>query len=680
MDKTEKLRAAWSLYFSNNNINPIKTEDLSSFHITNAESVFFIFQLDDKKELVISNSAIYFQDVRWSLSNICKFAVYQSNSKIYLAGANGTVYCIKFLNNTDSDIFLSRVISMQEYWLYAATNGSKQRLELFNHASTALKDSIANSCIVQEEILYISQFLLKYTSFKKDIGLSLIEYRLCRGDFDSLLRCLPYLSPEINDDTLFRHVENLLKRHKPVNILINSKIYQGDKQPEIIRRINKILVDYANVTALKDKINAKNIRSYRDLLEELCNFPDANKEEYIKLWYKTMDSSMQIARESIIAQSSLNASTLECIDNYGMYLFNYAVLFNNKSVLSLFDTLNLKAFVSDETSPINAIFDPLFIAYFRNDLDTFNYLVTRSNDFIALGKTLTTIRERLQAEKTASSNPFDHAESIKILNDIKAQENYIAKLRATRIKNKIPWHTIREAEAKAESLKDRYNKVLAMEKRKVTGKRRDCYSQLKEEEQTVIEEIERLKDYYKNKYEKYVQYFNESEDAFINMMLFSYMNPDRFYRQALNNCSATVYSFNISFFVNNDYFSRFKNIHKQKSQTEQNRGESSQHKNDQKQSKEQYKQSQQSKQQQESNRKNNQQSSSTFKKEPKMSSVKKPYANSWFSPEAHKDLSVLKHEYRKLILKYHPDSPEGSAEIFIDIQNERNSIISKIGR
>lgn len=684
MDKTEKLRAVWSLYFSNNNINPTKTEDLSSFHITNAESIFFIFQLDDKKELVISNSAIYFQDVRWSLSNICKFAIYQSNSKIYLANATGTVYCIKFLNNTDSDIFLSRIISMQEYWLYAATNGSKQRTELFNHANIALKDSINSSCIVQEEILYISQFLLKYTSFRKEIGLTLIEYRLSRGDFNSLLRCLPYLSPEIDDNTLFHYVENLLRKHKPVNILINNNIFQEDSQPEIVRRISKTLVDYANISSLKDKINNKNIRSYRDLLEELCDSPDANKEEYIKLWYKTMDASLQIARESIIAQSSLNASTLECIDNYGMYLFNYAVLFNNKSVLSLYDSLNLKAFVSDEASPINAIFDPLFIAYFRSDLDTFNYLVTRSSDFIALGKTLTTIRDRLQAVKTASSNPFDHAESIRILNDIKAQENYIAKLKATRIKNKIPWHTIREAEAKADSLKDRYNRVLAMEKHKATDKRRDCYSQLKEEEQIVIEEIERLKDYYKNKYEKYVQYFNESEDAFINMMLFSYLNPEKFYKQALNNCCAIVYSFNNLFLVNSDYFSMFKNIHKQKSQTEQNRGESSQHQNDQKQSrdqsKEQYNQSQQRKQQQKSSRNNNQQSSSTFKEEPKISSVKKPYGNSWFSPEAHKDLSVLKHEYRKLIFKYHPDSPEGSAEIFIDIQNERNSIISKIGR
>lgn len=669
MNKSEKLRTAWSLYFLNNNINPIETEDLSLFHITKLESIFCIFQLDDKKELVITNSAIYFQDVRWSLSNICKFAIYQSSAKIYLANASGTIYCIKLVNNTDAENFLSRIISMQEYWLYAATNGTQQRLELFNHANTALKNSITNSTLVSEEILYISQFLLKHTSYRKEIGLTLIEYRLCRGDFDSLLRCLPYLSPEIDNDTLSRHIENLLRKHKPVNVLINSKLYQGDVQPEIIKKISVTLLEYANACTLKDKINAKNIRSYRELLVEMHNCPDVNKEEYIKLWHKVMDASIQIARESIIAQSSLSASTLECIDNYGMYLFNYAILFNNKSILSLFDTLNLSALVSD-ASPINALFDPLFIAYFRNDLETFNYLVTRSNDFISLGKTLTTIRERLHTEKTENFNPFDHAESIKILNDIKAQENYIAKIKATRTKNKIPWRTIREAEAKANFLKERYSKVLAMEEQKATDKRRNYYSQLKEEEQTVIEEIERLKNYYKNKYAKYVQYFNVCEDAYINMMLFSYLNPDKFYKQALTNCSEMAYSFNISFFVNSDYFSMFKNIHKQKSQKEQNR----------EQNKKQYKQRQQSKQHQDSNKRNSQQSSSTFKKEPKMSDVKKPYGNSWFSPEAHKDLSVLKHEYRKLILKYHPDNPEGSAEIFIDIQNERNSIISKIGR
>lgn len=678
MDKTEKLRAAWSLYFSNNKINPIKPKISSSLHITKQESVFFVFTLEDKKELVITNSAIYFQDVRWSLSNICKFAIYQTNERIYLANASGTIYNIKFNNVANAEQFLSCIISMQEYWLYAATNGSQQRLELFNHANTALKDSVANSSVVPEEILYISQFLLKYTSYRKEIGLSLVEYRLCRGDFDSLLRCLPYLSPEVNDDDLYCHIENLLKTHKPVSVLLNNKISQDKDQSEIIKKIGKTLQDYANVCNLKDKINSKNIRSYRDLLVELSQYPDINKNEYIILWYKAMYSSIQIARESIIAQSSLSSTTLECIDNYGMYLFNYAVLFNNKSVLSLFDTLNLRALIADEDSPINALFDPLFIAYFRNDLDTFNYLVTRSDDFIALGKTLTTIRERLHAEKIGSSNPFEYPESIKILNDIKAQENYIAKLRATRIKNNIPWHTIREAEAKADILKERYSKVLAMEKHKATDKRRDYYSQLKEEEQTVIEEVERLKDYYKSKYAQYVQFFSESEDAFINMMLFSYLNPDKFYGQALKNCSIFVYSFNISFLINGDYFSMFKNIHKKKSQNERNRNESSQHQSDSKQNREQHKQ--QNNQHKESSNSNNQQSGSTFKKEPKMSSVKKPYGNSWFSPEAHKDLSVLKHEYRKLILKYHPDNPEGSSEIFIDIQNERNIIISKTGR
>ena len=282
----------------------------------------------------------------------------------------------------------------------------------------------------------------------------------------------------------------------------------------------------------------------------------------------------------------------------------------------------------------------------------------------------------MSSEKNGSSTPFDHSESIKILNQIKTQENYIAKLKATRYKNKNSWHTIRAAEEKAIALQERYHQVLARENHLAHAKNHDRYSQLKEEEQSVIDEIERLKNYYKTKYSGYLEYFNASEDAFVNMMLYSYLHPDEFCKRAHIDCSVLVFYCNIPFLVNKNYFSKFNNIHKQKENSNQKtsgeQNSRTEHKQD--------RTYRQSKQQHSSNANEHRKTQSTFKKEAKVSDIKKPYGSSWFSPDAHKDLSVLKHEYRTLILIYHPDSPQGSAEIFIDIQNERNFIISKIGR
>lgn len=66
------------------------------------------------------------------------------------------------------------------------------------------------------------------------------------------------------------------------------------------------------------------------------------------------------------------------------------------------------------------------------------------------------------------------------------------------------------------------------------------------------------------------------------------------------------------------------------------------------------------------------------KKEEKQEEIKKPYGDSWFSPEAHRDIKMLQKEYRILAKKYHPDNPGGRGDIFADIQNERGTIIENM--
>ena len=48
LDKSEKLIAAWSLYFSNEKIQPVSIEK-SQFHITENETVFFQSKSNNNK-------------------------------------------------------------------------------------------------------------------------------------------------------------------------------------------------------------------------------------------------------------------------------------------------------------------------------------------------------------------------------------------------------------------------------------------------------------------------------------------------------------------------------------------------------------------------------------------------------------------------------------------------------
>ena len=59
------------------------------------------------------------------------------------------------------------------------------------------------------------------------------------------------------------------------------------------------------------------------------------------------------------------------------------------------------------------------------------------------------------------------------------------------------------------------------------------------------------------------------------------------------------------------------------------------------------------------------------------SSVKKPYGDSWFSPEAHRSVHKLREEYRALAKRYHPDvcKRTDSKEIFQDILNEQAQLL-----
>lgn len=61
--------------------------------------------------------------------------------------------------------------------------------------------------------------------------------------------------------------------------------------------------------------------------------------------------------------------------------------------------------------------------------------------------------------------------------------------------------------------------------------------------------------------------------------------------------------------------------------------------------------------------------------------VEKPYGDSWFSPEAHLDINILRTEYHNLAKTYHPDvsSLTYSTQLFQEILQEHADIIHKLG-
>lgn len=60
--------------------------------------------------------------------------------------------------------------------------------------------------------------------------------------------------------------------------------------------------------------------------------------------------------------------------------------------------------------------------------------------------------------------------------------------------------------------------------------------------------------------------------------------------------------------------------------------------------------------------------------------VVRPFGDSWFSPEAHRDRKKLKSEFNKLAKQYHPDIFKHplSNKIFQEILNERATILENM--
>lgn len=187
----------------------------------------------------------------------------------------------------------------------------------------------------------------------------------------------------------------------------------------------------------------------------------------------------------------------------------------------------------------------------------------------------------------------------------------------------------------------------------------DFIDKLKEDLAEVEMQIEQEREYFHVDLSRRVSRFKNEKDRFISSIRQFYEQPYRLYN-ALNSKKdkvRVVWGDGFFYFNIQDFF-EYEKEYKDYTNREEEAG-----------SKQKSAEKKQSGRDTGSKQKGN-----TYKKE----RIVRPYGNSWFSPEAHKDYRKLRVEYRDLAKKYHPDNKQGNEEIFKEINSEREYIMEKL--
>lgn len=673
MNKSQQLITIWTSYFNKENVTPISlSKNILIPHIPDKETIYETYETTEPANLVITNAAIYFSGIRWSLSNICKYAVHQLSNTILLIDSNFILTKIVCTSAATAHELILRILSMQNFWYPIATNGSIQRQALLDSAELALHTNFENDNRIPAEIEYSLKYLFSISEYSLKSGQLLLEYYVYSGNFDAFINLAEKLAAHHDTEKLCNLCNEWLSKYKPtkLNFTKAAHVSVTIKSKPLFNILANYWEQHKHSTSSANKLT-----SYDEFIKGYHSPSDITTED-LESWYRVSGPQLKIIREAFLNSSTISSEKfLLTRDNYGMTGYNYALLLHNKTVIKSIERFSLSdiSFINqndDEISTIDLLLSPFFIAYYTDDKDTFNYLITRSREFIALGKTLTTVRKQMSNLKNYSSKSALPKEAINIYAKIRTQEKYIAQLKATR----APYYELTKAQQTLAMLKVQYQNAIKNGKKEFTKQQKKLYDELKEEEQSIIEEIERIKQYYINKFEEICFKFENSNHNFVNMLLYSYKHPIEFINRGFINPQILISYANIPFYVDANYYSFTKNQQKAHSGSQK---QYNQHSKQQKeQSRKQGNAESHSSQQKNSNSKQTNTNTNTKQSE----KVNKPYSNNWFSPEAYSDLSVLKHEYRKLIMKYHPDNPNGSAEIFIDIQTERANIIEKLSR
>ena len=672
IENTKKL---WSDYFSHTSIT-ISAKDLSDarrkYRIPDTEDILEIYYnkhgLSKICVLVISNYAIYFDEIRWSLDNLCKYILIKNEQSYSISAINDITYILcpisVFSNNNNIDLY-NRILSMQNYLYNISAQAKSDRKKLYKYIATDAKNKLTEyralnnqtvqslSTFINEEdfTIYSAELLLKNAILRGKIS-SINYYLNSLEKYYDTAHITTWLNKYLTD--LFNHCANN-NFNLPLCNRKNVESYTGSK--DYTNSVKGIIFFYSRIHITHDILHEYfcNIPELIATLS-LSEFTESDYKNFLLLWDKNITPSMlnicNIIKTNAVIESK---KTFKKADGYGLTPYHYAILYNNKALLSKISSEDVfYRAINTEDDVLKILYDPLFIACFRHNDELFDLLITTKPEYKALVKTFNTIQKKI---KTAiSANSFIESFNTTLTQNTRTsthEQQY-----ATHIK-KLYLNLISGNISDYRQLIKNYDSLDQLNEQHQLLTSSGLFNNFSPIESSLFSyvinlyytlhevavEISALHASYKTKYNDYISAIKDCSDLFIKMLLQIYANPDVIQKHLNHDAEKIIINFGSNTFVINKI--NFKSYNHTDNKTESNANKTS----------------------------NTQE---WFKPKIKLSSLKKPYNKYWFSPAAHNDIMLLKKEYRKLALKYHPDTQIYETEVFIDIQAEREHIIEKL--
>lgn len=620
-DKLTKQLNIWRSYFKNNQYSVINNSNISlnAFHITSNESVYDIFYyVKNGKKLataVLTDLAFYYGETRFSLINLCKFCIYlDDNSILSLTNGKSTEYQI----NTNA----LKSFHDPNKSLYKTLVSLQNYLLAVNKSANSDRIRLFNYISSQIDNCCIDSSRLS----QSDLHIILSFYSSTDYKAQAGIALSKY-------DFTIGNLNNFLYHCYELSQIINSE------------KLHNWAISYINQINISEKKY-----TYNDSLFNSLNLPSDIEKLRIeinkKLSGKESGQGFSTPKNASLSEILENTSNLSTSER------NKAINKWNLDTIDYFKSLYQE--VKDYSVPNS---DTEYIPENGYGITLLHLAIILNNEFAY----------------TSAYNSFawnEYWESLdplieKMFNPIFVSAecgndeafNYFIKQTPEYLSLEKTLQVIKKKISKL------LNPIIDIVP---TARKKELLKELKSEEKTVKDEIDALFYLYRKKHARDKKIIIDQNDPFASIILEIYNCPSLIIEKGYAAPYRIISFCNHTYIVSDKWFSeseKYCQNNKYRKDSEQSTENSKNKTNSDK------------KAHGNSYQKASKASDSKKAQETK---VVKPYGNSWFSPDAHKNLSALKKEYHKLIMKYHPDAPNGSADIFIDIQNERQQIIDSI--
>ena len=550
----------------------------------------------------------------------------------------------------------TRISSMQSYYLINSDKAKKDKLNL-------LKQTIKHHTIpLDANSLIILCSLYKDEEFKAYSGEILLKNYFTIGDYYNAItisnELLKYLDKAKTISWINTFLQNsdydIVKTELSLDKWISYDSLFTELEPELLPIVQKIK-EKGLLSCIYNAISNHQISSLPQLYINCESIDSTETKErlYIEWWNSIKENNIhnfKSIENKAFKKSETSSNTSDCI---GFSLIHYAILLNNRKTLDYVDMSSESIPVLAYNDPqLSILYNPLFIARYLNDNELFDILFTKTDEYKSLEKSKKIIDRKIAQTVIVINLAKQHRLS-KIHDKEKQIANYKRYIKSLTTRSKNHYNPqnetqLREAkirlqnmESELRHLKNSSNNI--MTDSVIAASAVKLFENFKEEKKRTEEEIQELKQYFYKYYSEQVSILKEESNVFINYVLSIYSNPHEYINNLHFSDPIIIYYCEKPFIVSKKNYCSFESTFK--SNYQKRRNTRTEH-------------------------------NKSCKSKPHLNEIVKPYGNSWFSPQAHKDIQILRKEYRKLALKYHPDSEMGSSEIFIDIQSERATILN----